>query len=98
MKPTGIVINTARGACVDDGALADALVAGRLFAAGLDVFTGEPALDPRLLAAPRLVLAPHIGSATTETRTRMAQLCADAVIAVLSGTRPANQVNEVARG
>lgn len=98
MKPTGIVVNTARGACVDDGALADALVAGRLFAAALDVFTGEPALDPRLLAAPRLVLAPHIGSATTETRTRMAQLCADAVIAVLSGARPANQVNEVPRG
>ena len=98
MKPTAIVVNTARGGCVDDGALADALVAGRLFAAALDVFEGEPRLDPRLLAAPRLVLAPHIGSATTETRTRMAQLCADAVIAVLSGTRPANQVNQVPGG
>jgi len=98
MKPHGILVNTARGGCVDDGALADALASGRLFAAALDVFEGEPRLDPRLLAAPRLVLAPHIGSATTETRTRMAQLCADAVIAVLSGERPHNQVNEVARG
>ncbi len=98
MKPTAIVVNTARGACVDSGALAEALAAGRIFAAALDVFEGEPQLDPRLLAAPRLVLAPHIGSATTETRTRMAQLCADAVIAVLSGERPHNQVNEVARG
>jgi glyoxylate reductase len=93
MRPGGIVVNTARGACVDDGALADALTSGRLFAAALDVFTGEPALDPRLLAAPRLVLAPHIGSATTDTRTRMAQLCADAVIAVLAGESPRHQVN-----
>lgn len=93
MAPGGIVVNTARGGCVDDGALADALHRGHLFAAALDVFAGEPALDPRLLAAPRLVLAPHIGSATTETRTRMAQLCADAVLAVLSGERPATIVN-----
>jgi lactate dehydrogenase-like 2-hydroxyacid dehydrogenase len=69
------------------------LTAGRLFAAGLDVFEGEPEIDARLLACPRLVLAPHIGSATTEARTQMAQLCADAVIAVLSGQRPANLVN-----
>ena len=62
------------------------------------MFEGEPNLDPRLLAAPRLVLAPHIGSATTETRTKMAQLCADAVIAVLSGEVPHNQVNEAPRG
>jgi len=93
MAPGGIVVNTARGGCVDDGALADALHRGHLFAAALDVFAGEPALDPRLLAAPRLVLAPHIGSATTETRTRMAQRCADAVLAVLSGERPATIVN-----
>src|SRR5690606_17336198 len=73
MKPTAILINTARGGRVDDGALADALVEGRIFSAGLDVFSGEPDIDPRLLAAPRLVLAPHIGSATTEARTQMAQ-------------------------
>jgi glyoxylate reductase len=96
MKPTGIVVNTARGGIVDEAALAEALTAGRLFAAALDVFAGEPRIDPRLLAAPRLVLAPHIGSATTEARTQMAQLCADAVIAVLSGRRPPNLVE--ARG
>lgn len=93
MKPTAIVINTARGPIVDDEALADALEAGRLFAAGLDVFDGEPEIHPRLLAAPRVVLAPHLGSATTEARTQMAQLCADGVLAVLGGTRPDNLVN-----
>ncbi len=93
MKPTAILVNTARGGCVDAGALAEALTEGRIFAAALDVFENEPEIDARLLAAPRLVLAPHIGSATTEARTQMAQLCADGVIAVLSGQRPANLVN-----
>jgi len=93
MKPTAVLVNTARGPCVDVGALADALGAGKIFAAALDVFEGEPQIDPRLLAAPRLVLAPHIGSATTEARTQMAQLCADGVLAVLTGTRPPNLVN-----
>lgn len=93
MKPTAIVINTARGPCVDDEALADALERGRLFAAGLDVFDGEPQIHPRLLAAPRLVLAPHLGSATTEARTQMAQLCADGVLHILTGRRPPNLVN-----
>jgi len=92
MKPTAIVVNTARGDCVDEGALIDALTAGRLAGAGLDVFVGEPKIDARLLTCPRLVLAPHIGSATTEARTSMAQLCADAVIAVLSGRQPGNVV------
>jgi len=93
MKPTAILVNTARGGCVDERALIDALTAGRIFAAALDVYANEPAIDPRLLACPRLTLAPHIGSATTQTRTAMAQLCADAVIAVLSGHRPTNIVN-----
>ncbi|MGE5185000.1 MAG: 2-hydroxyacid dehydrogenase [Acidobacteriota bacterium] len=93
MKPTAILVNTARGGCVDERAVAEALTAGRLFAAALDVFAHEPAIDPALLAAPRVVLAPHLGSATTEARTQMAQLCADAVIAVLSGRRPPNLVN-----
>ena len=92
MKPTAILVNTSRGGCVDEGALIDALTASRLFGAGLDVFANEPAIDPRLHTCPRLVLAPHIGSATTLARTSMAQLCADAVIAVLSGRRPANAV------
>jgi glyoxylate reductase len=93
MKPTAILVNTARGGCVDEAALVDALTAGRIFAAALDVYASEPEIDPRLLWCPRLVLAPHIGSATTEARTQMAQLCADAVIAVLSGQRPRNLVN-----
>jgi len=93
MKSTAILVNTARGGCVDESALIEALTAGRIFAAALDVYANEPAIDPRLLACPRLVLAPHIGSATTQTRTAMAQLCADAVIAVLSGRRPTNVVN-----
>ncbi|MDQ3341241.1 MAG: D-glycerate dehydrogenase [Myxococcota bacterium] len=93
MKPTAILVNTARGACVDEGALVDALTAGQIFGAALDVYANEPAIDTRLLTCPRLTLAPHIGSATTETRTAMAQLCADAVIAVLSGRRPTNIVN-----
>jgi glyoxylate reductase len=98
MKPSAILINTARGGCVDDGALAEALTAGRIFAAALDVFNGEPAVDPRLLAAPRLVVAPHLGSATVDARRAMAQLCADAVIDVLMGRTPVNLVNrEVVR-
>ena len=99
MKRGAILVNTSRGGCVDERAVADALASGQLFAAALDVFAHEPAIDPALLAAPRVVLAPHLGSATTEARTSMAQLCADAVIAVLSGRRPGNLVNpEVALG
>lgn len=93
VKPTAIIVNTARGECIDESALLEALRERRIFGAGLDVFEGEPRVDARLRADPRLVLAPHIGSATTEARTSMAQLCADAVIAVLSGRRPANLVN-----
>ncbi|HSK04944.1 MAG TPA: D-glycerate dehydrogenase [Kofleriaceae bacterium] len=93
MKPTAILVNTARGGCIDEPALIEALEAGRIFGAALDVYDREPELDPRLLACPRLTLAPHIGSATTEARTQMAQLCADAVIEALSGRRPPNLVN-----
>jgi len=92
MKSTAILVNTARGGCVDEDALIAALTAGRIARAGLDVYANEPKIDLRLVGCPRLVLAPHIGSATTEARTRMAQLCADAVIAVLSGRRPPNLV------
>ena len=95
MKPTAILVNTARGGCVDEAALIDALTERRLFGAGLDVYAREPALDPRMLSCPGLVLAPHVGSATRETRAAMAQLCADAVISVLRGHRPPNLVNNV---
>ena len=71
MKPTAVLVNTARGPVVDEVALADALESGRLFAAGLDVYDGEPTVHPRLLAAPHLTLFPHIGSATRATRVAM---------------------------
>ena len=93
MKPTAILVNTARGACIDEDALVETLHAGRIFAAALDVFEREPDINPKLKTCPRLVLAPHIGSATSEARTQMAQLCADGVLAVLSGQRPGNLVN-----
>jgi glyoxylate reductase len=92
MKPTAVVVNTARGPIVDEAALAAALHSGALFAAGLDVYEKEPAVHPDLLAAPRTVLLPHIGSATIETRTAMARLAASGVAAVLAGEVPANAV------
>jgi glyoxylate reductase len=92
MKPTAVLVNTARGPVVDEEALADALHADRLFAAGLDVFEREPEVHPRLLSAPRTVLLPHIGSASQATRTRMARLAASAVATVLEGGTPPNVV------
>ena len=70
-------MNTARGAVLDEEALADALERGSLLAAGLDVYTAEPAVSPRLLAAPRVILLPHIGSATLHTRRRMLAAAAE---------------------
>ena len=92
MKPTAVLVNTARGPVVDEDALVDALEGGRLHAAGLDVFTGEPSVNPRLLSAPRTTLLPHIGSATIETRTRMARLACQGVCDVLAGRVPLNAV------
>jgi glyoxylate reductase len=93
MKPTAVLVNTARGPLVDEDAVADALEAGRLFAAGFDVYTGEPAINARLLAAPRTVLLPHIGSASVATRLRMARMAAANVAAVLDGRPAPNPVN-----
>jgi glyoxylate reductase len=92
MKPTAVLINTSRGALVDLAALAAALREGRLGAAGLDVYEGEPEVPQDLLAAPRAVLTPHIGSATVKARDGMATTVADNVIAVLSGLEPPNPV------
>jgi len=92
MKTTAVLVNTARGPVVDQDALADALEAGTIFSAGLDVYDGEPDVSERLLAAPRTVLLPHIGSATTATRTRMARLAAQGICDVLSGRKPPNLV------
>jgi glyoxylate reductase len=92
MKPTAVLVNTARGPVVDEEALAAALEDGTIFAAGIDVYEREPEVDPRLLAAPHAVLLPHIGSATEATRRRMAQLASEGVVAVLRGERPPNLV------
>ena len=81
MKPSAILVNIARGGIVDDQALAQALQAGQIAAAGLDVFEGEPQVHPGLLNAPNAVLAPHIASSTRATRLAMANLAADNLIA-----------------
>lgn len=93
MKSTAVLVNTARGPVVDEVALAEALESGRIFAAGLDVFEAEPAVHPRLLAAPRTVLLPHVGSATVATRLAMARLAVRSALAVLAGDIPPNPVN-----
>jgi glyoxylate reductase len=92
LKPTAVLVNTARGPVVDEEALAAALESGSLFAAGLDVYEREPTVHPRLLAAPRTVLLPHIGSASHATRTQMARLASEGVLGVLAGKRPTNLV------
>jgi glyoxylate reductase len=93
MKPDAVLVNTSRGPVVDEEALAVALEDGVIFAAGLDVYESEPQVHPRLLAAPRTVLLPHIGSASLATRTRMVQVAAENVVAVLAGKTPPNLVS-----
>ncbi|MEP7056173.1 MAG: D-glycerate dehydrogenase [Caldimonas sp.] len=84
MKPSATLTNIARGGIVDDAALAEALRERRLAAAGLDVFEGEPRVDPALLEVPNVVLTPHIGSSSLPTRRAMANLAADNLIAALA--------------
>jgi lactate dehydrogenase-like 2-hydroxyacid dehydrogenase len=88
MKPTAYLVNTARGGVVDETALVEALTAGRISGAALDVFENEPHVNPALLDAPNLVLTPHIASAGEATRDAMGILAVDNVAAVLAG-RPA---------
>jgi len=92
MQPDAILINTARGNVVDEAALAQALAEGRLAAAGLDVYEGEPAVHPGLLEHPRTVLLPHLGSATLETRVAMGMQAAANLEAFFSGAEPPNRI------
>lgn len=93
MKPTAYLVNTARGAVVDESALVDALERGEIAGAGLDVFENEPEVHAGLLGRDDVVLIPHLGSATIETRTAMAVLAARNAIAVLDGVDPPAPVN-----
>ena len=93
MKPTATLVNIARGGIVDDAALATALKAKTIFAAGLDVFEGEPKVHPELLKLSNVVLAPHIASATEKTRRAMIALAAENLGAALEGKRPPSLIN-----
>jgi len=93
MKPTATLINIARGGIVDDLALAQALKEKKIFAAGLDVFEGEPKVNPELLKLSNVVLAPHIASATEKTRRAMVDLAIDNLRAALDGKRPPSLIN-----
>jgi gluconate 2-dehydrogenase len=93
MKPAATLINIARGGIVDDAALAQALREKRIFAAGLDVFEGEPKVHPELLKLSNVVLAPHIASATEKTRRAMVDLAVDNLRAALDGKKPPSLIN-----
>ncbi|MFZ1730209.1 MAG: D-glycerate dehydrogenase [Bacteroidota bacterium] len=92
MKPSAIFINTARGPIVDEHALIEALQKQRIFAAGFDVYENEPQIPRELIDLPNTVLLPHIGSASIETRDRMAVMAAENLIEVLDGREPAHRV------
>jgi glyoxylate reductase len=93
MKPSAYLVNTARGRVLDEGALVEALERGQIAGAALDVFEREPQVHPGLERKKNVVLAPHIGSATVETRFHMARMAAENLAALLDGQRPPNVVN-----
>jgi glyoxylate reductase len=93
MKRSAYLINTSRGAVVDEEALVAALERGQISGAALDVFEHEPAVTPALLAMPNVVLTPHLGSAVPETREALANAVIDNVLALIEGRRPPNIVN-----
>ena len=93
MKPTAVLVNTSRGPVIDEPALATALKEHWIFSAGLDVYEHEPKIHKDLLTLPNVVLAPHLGSATIDTRSNMARMAAENMIAGLHGQLPPNCVN-----
>ncbi|GBQ15856.1 2-hydroxyacid dehydrogenase [Acidiphilium acidophilum] len=92
LRPGVIVVNTGRGSTIDDDALIAALKSGQVRAAGLDVFPAEPTIPPGYLDLEQVVLLPHLGSATEETRTAMGMLALDGIEAILAGQDPPNRV------
>jgi glyoxylate reductase len=99
MRPTAVLVNTARGPIVDEDALVRALERGELAGAALDVYEHEPAVHPGLVGRDDVVLTPHVGSATTEAREAMGMLCVEALRAVLlEGRIPSNALNPDAFG
>lgn len=93
MKQTAFLINTSRGPVIDETALLSAIEAGTIAGAGLDVYEHEPTIAPALCSLPNVVLLPHLGSATLETRVRMGLICLDNIAAVLEGRSAMNRVN-----
>ena len=98
MKPSAFLINTSRGKVVEEAALVAALESKCLAGAGLDVFEFEPQITSALLAMPNVVVSPHMGTATRETRLAMAMRATENLLDVLAGRRPANLVNPEAIG
>lgn len=95
LKPTAVLVNTSRGPVVDEACLASTLARGRLAAAGFDVYAEEPRIHPNLLALDNVVLLPHIGSASRQTRLKMAEMAAANVREVLAGREPFNPVKGI---
>jgi len=93
MKPTAVLVNSSRGPVVDEAALVEALRTGEIFAAGLDVFENEPEVHEGLLELENVVIIPHLGSATVDTRNAMGMLAVENVFAALDGRRPPTLLN-----
>ena len=93
MKPTAFLVNTARGEVMDEEALVEALKNGQIAGAGLDVFEHEPAIHPALFSMDNVILLPHVGSGSVETRTKMGLMAAENLIAVFQGQVPPNCLN-----